>query len=97
MFGWEFPPHISGGLGTACHGLTESLSQQNVDIIFVVPKIFGGEEVDRVHFINASDVRLKKSHPLVSGSVERWKQSNQKVKNLTRLEVESSISPYRSI
>ncbi|KKT36370.1 MAG: glycosyl transferase group 1, partial [Parcubacteria group bacterium GW2011_GWC1_44_26] len=22
MFGWEFPPHNSGGLGTACFGLT---------------------------------------------------------------------------
>ncbi len=27
MFGWEFPPHISGGLGTACYGLTKSLSE----------------------------------------------------------------------
>jgi glycogen(starch) synthase len=96
MFGWEFPPHISGGLGTACHGLTESLSKQNVDIIFVVPKLFGGEEVDRVHLINASEVRLKKSHPLISSSIERWKQSNEKVENFTRLEVESPISPYRT-
>ena len=22
MFGWEFPPHILGGLGTASYGLT---------------------------------------------------------------------------
>ena len=36
MFGWEFPPHISGGLGTACYGLTKGLSAQGgVDIIFV--------------------------------------------------------------
>lgn len=26
MFGWEFPPHISGGLGTACFGLTKGLA-----------------------------------------------------------------------
>ena len=32
MFGWEFPPQISGGLGTACHGITSSLLQQNVDV-----------------------------------------------------------------
>jgi chloramphenicol O-acetyltransferase type A len=25
MFGWEFPPHISGGLGTACYGMTTDL------------------------------------------------------------------------
>ena len=25
MFGWEFPPHIAGGLGTACKGIVEGL------------------------------------------------------------------------
>lgn len=39
MFGWEFPPIINGGLGTACYGLTKSLSSKNVDIIFVLPKL----------------------------------------------------------
>ena len=28
MFGWEFPPHISGGLGTACYGMTQALAQK---------------------------------------------------------------------
>jgi len=44
MFGWEFPPHISGGLGTACYGLSKSLAQQNIDIKFVVPKKYGKED-----------------------------------------------------
>ena len=26
MFGWEFPPQITGGLGTACYGITKSLA-----------------------------------------------------------------------
>ena len=30
MFGWEFPPHILGGLGTASYGLTKGMSQQEV-------------------------------------------------------------------
>lgn len=38
MFGWEFPPFKSGGLGTACYGLTKALSQNGVDITFVIPK-----------------------------------------------------------
>ncbi|MBI2451887.1 glycosyltransferase family 4 protein [Candidatus Pacearchaeota archaeon] len=38
MFGWEFPPFNSGGLGTACYGLTKGLSNKGVDIIFVLPK-----------------------------------------------------------
>ena len=36
MFGWEFPPHILGGLGTASYGITKGLSlQPDVDITFV--------------------------------------------------------------
>lgn len=38
MFGWEFPPFNSGGLGVACEGLTRALSQKGVEIIFVLPK-----------------------------------------------------------
>ncbi|MBD3312260.1 glycosyltransferase [archaeon] len=38
MFGWEFPPHNTGGLGTACYGLTKSLSRQGVDVSFVLPR-----------------------------------------------------------
>jgi len=37
MLGWEFPPHISGGLGTACYGLTKGLDELGVDVVFVVP------------------------------------------------------------
>lgn len=38
MFGWEFPPFNSGGLGTACYGITKALSQKGVEINFVLPK-----------------------------------------------------------
>lgn len=38
MFGWEFPPFSSGGLGTACKGLTKGMSDKDIDILFVVPK-----------------------------------------------------------
>ena len=56
MFGWEFPPHISGGLGTACFGLTRSLLKENVKVMFVVPKT--SEEQSRSHkyLISASKV-----------------------------------------
>ena len=35
MFGWEFPPHIAGGLGTACYGMTRGLARNGVDVTFV--------------------------------------------------------------
>jgi len=41
MFGWEFPPHNSGGLGTACFGLTRALANRNIEILFVLPKKVG--------------------------------------------------------
>lgn len=50
MLGWEFPPFIAGGLGTACYGLTKALDRLGHEVIFVLPK-----PVDRSH---ASHIRL---------------------------------------
>lgn len=45
MFGWEFPPHILGGLGTASYGLTKGMAMQgDMDICFVIPKPSGDED-----------------------------------------------------
>ncbi|MFP4144221.1 MAG: glycosyltransferase family 4 protein [Phycisphaeraceae bacterium] len=38
MLGWEFPPHITGGLGTACAGLTRALSELGDEVTFVLPQ-----------------------------------------------------------
>lgn len=38
MFGWEFPPHNSGGLGVACYGLSRALAESGVEVTFVLPK-----------------------------------------------------------
>ncbi len=37
MFGWEFSPFNSGGLGVACEGLSKALSSSGVDLTFVFP------------------------------------------------------------
>lgn len=42
MLGWEFPPHISGGLGTACFGMTQALAQKGARVTFVLPKTVPG-------------------------------------------------------
>ena len=45
MFGWEFPPHILGGLGTASFGLTRGMAMQpDMDITFCIPKPLGDED-----------------------------------------------------
>jgi glycosyltransferase involved in cell wall biosynthesis len=57
MFGWEFPPHIAGGLGTASYGLTRGLaSLDGMDVLFVVPKAWGDEDQDIVRLIGANTV-----------------------------------------
>jgi len=42
MIGWEYPPHNSGGLGVACEGLTQALSQSNTQIYFSLPYVHSG-------------------------------------------------------
>jgi len=88
MFGWEFPPHISGGLGTASYGLTKGLAQlENVEVLFVVPKAYGDEDKSAVKkIIGASEI-----------SISRKEISFQDVeKKIESLEVESNLIPYTS-
>ncbi len=54
MYGWEFPPHILGGLGTASYGLTKGLTEQSdMDITFVVPRVYGDEETSHITLVGA--------------------------------------------
>ena len=60
MFGWEFPPHILGGLGTASYGLTKGMAEcGDIDITFVIPKPYGDEDKT---FAILSELRIHLSH-----------------------------------
>lgn len=84
MFGWEFPPHISGGLGTACYGLTKGLAQQGVEVLFVMPKAVGDEDSSIGKIINASDVEMPST---TSYTDDFWQ-------NVSFLPVSSGLIPY---
>lgn len=84
MFGWEFPPHITGGLGTACFGLTKGIAKQNVDVIFVVPKAYGDEDGSSVRLVAAENIDV--SHTSMQLE-EFWK-------HIQYLEISSNIVPY---
>lgn len=84
MFGWEFPPHITGGLGTASYGLTKGLVKHDLDIIFVVPKAYGDEDQRAVRLVNGSDIPVN----------YRNKEIQEFVQKLTYLEIGSNIMPY---
>lgn len=58
MFGWEFPPVISGGLGTACYELCRTLARHGNKITFVVPRTAPAVRTPPVHLIDASQVPL---------------------------------------
>ena len=59
MFGWEFPPHILGGLGTAGYGLTKGMWEcGDMEITFVIPKPFGDEERHFANIIGASQTPI---------------------------------------
>ncbi len=56
MFGWEFPPHILGGLGTASYGLTRGMHNcGGMEISFVIPKPYGDEDRTFAQIIGASE------------------------------------------
>jgi len=84
MFGWEFPPHITGGLGTACFGLTKGLVKHDTDIIFVVPKAYGDESQEAVRIVNASEVTIDLE---IDEEREYWDR-------VQYMEVGSNIIPY---
>jgi glycosyltransferase involved in cell wall biosynthesis len=54
MLGWEYPPHISGGLGTACEGLTTALAERDIEIDFLVPRLYGEEDAPHMQILGAA-------------------------------------------
>jgi glycogen(starch) synthase len=64
MLGWEFPPFISGGLGTACYGLTKAMGRMGTEIVFLLPRMnpirfAGGAESVDVLECDLPNVRLR--------------------------------------
>ncbi|MCQ2167053.1 MAG: glycosyltransferase family 4 protein [Bacteroidales bacterium] len=84
MFGWEFPPHIAGGLGTACKGIVEGLAHNGVETLFVMPSASGDEDQSCTRIINASDVPVVDIEDTVEEFIERIKV----------IKVDSNLQPY---
>ena len=110
MFGWEFPPHITGGLGTACYGLTKAMSSFNdLDITFVVPKTYGDEDQSVGTIKSAEEVEVDMD--LIHEKQNRIKTQIEQIKDLEitenkvfddvhekikYIEIQSLIKPYLS-
>lgn len=82
MFGWEFPPFKSGGLGTACYGLTKALSKQNAEITFVIPKAPYDIKSDFVNLLVAKSFEFDENAITVDDP------------NITIKKIDSLLTPY---
>ena len=89
MFGWEFPPHIAGGLGTACYGMTRGLARNDVEVIFVMPKASGDEDERFVKVVNASDVEALYTGDVATGA-------DDIMQKMSFIHIDSNMVPYLS-
>lgn len=85
MFGWEFPPFNTGGLGTACYGLTKGLSNHKTDVTFIVPyaKSAKAEYVKLVSAGGLSKVTIKGIESPIEGYMtsEEYETSKEALKH----------------
>ena len=65
MLGWEFPPFISGGLGTACYGLTKAMSSIGMDVLSMSAYGLGGAALAR----RMSEPRFRRAFAFVTGGL----------------------------
>ena len=84
MFGWEFPPHIAGGLRAACEGIVKGLAYNGVETLFVMPSASGDEDQSATTIINASDVAVD----TVSSSVDEF------LDKVKFIHIDSNLVPY---
>ena len=89
MFGWEFPPHIAGGLGTACYGMTQGLARNDVEVIFVMPKASGNEDQSFVKVGNASDIEAHYCDSSIEGA-------DDIMRKISFIHIDSNMVPYIS-
>ena len=82
MLGWEFPPFISGGLGTACYGLTKAMNRLDIKVIFCLPKIIEGQY--------ATHVKLLSPDRLTSSAAVKINE----LTNVTFRTINSALQPY---
>src|SRR5210317_1504857 len=82
MLGWEFPPFISGGLGTACYGLTRGMDKLSLDVTFVLPKVVNSEYTTHVNLLSPDSLTPTASYKI------------KELNNVTFRSINSPLKPY---
>jgi len=84
MYGWEFPPRISGGLGTACYAIVRELAKRDIDLTLVLPQTITNPDIDNVNLIGCDNL-ITANDPEIEGMV-----------NIKYPEIATHLSPYVS-
>ncbi|MEJ2701120.1 MAG: glycosyltransferase family 4 protein [Sedimentisphaerales bacterium] len=84
MLGWEFPPFISGGLGTACYGLTRAMDQLGMGVTFVLPKMVESSFTTHVKLLTPASQKSAAAFTF------------EGMKNIKFRAINSALQPYSS-
>jgi glycosyltransferase involved in cell wall biosynthesis len=92
MLGWEFPPFISGGLGTACYGLTKAMDQLGIDVTFVLPRPVQSQFATHVKMLTPAEMKFDPAFIGQTPGVSYFESAElKKVKFRT---IDSLLRPY---
>lgn len=83
MYGWEFPPQISGGLGVACYAIVKELVKKNVKLTLVLPQTITADHIDNVTFVGCDQMLDASEYAEFAGTVD-----------IKYPEITTSLSPY---
>jgi len=83
MLGWEFPPFISGGLGTACYGLTKAMDRLGINVTFVLPKLVDESFTTHVKLLGPQSRKTARRRTTVS-----------ELKHIKLLTIDSPLEAY---
>jgi glycosyltransferase involved in cell wall biosynthesis len=89
MLGWEFPPFISGGLGTACYGLTKAMNDIGLEVIFALPKPVDSSFSTHVKMLSPQMIKTRSGQQTHTSSFEYDEFSNVKF-----MAIDSLLRPY---
>ena len=89
MLGWEFPPFISGGLGTACYGLTKAMSALGTDVTFVLPRPVASPFSSHVRLLAAQPEAAEQVPPATELHLDEFA-------HVTFRTVNAALNPYQT-
>jgi glycogen(starch) synthase len=87
MLGWEFPPIINGGLGVACHDLSNAMAPL-ADITMIIPKSSPDFKMKNINLVGINNID--------SGALENYSSNYRKPLPFKLHAIPTDLDPYYS-